>query len=80
MEEIILSLALGKEVTEEQIKYALYEICDREHSSCNCNCPVYALNGNKVPDSCNDFDVNRGCDCFKSGNAMLNFIRNNASA
>ena len=47
------------------------------HSSCDSECPVYFLNGNEVPDTAKDFEVNRGCDCFKSGSAMLKFIREN---
>lgn len=76
MEDLIVLLAKGKQITDEHIKAELYEICDRVHSSCNSECPVYRLNGNKVPDTANDFEVNRGCDCFKSGTDMLEFIRN----
>lgn len=76
MESLVVSLAKGHEVTEEMIEYELYEICDREHSSCNSECPVFNLNGNKIPDTVKDFEVNRGCDCFKDGKKMLEFIRN----
>jgi queuine/archaeosine tRNA-ribosyltransferase len=76
MEDLIVLLAKGKQITDEHIKSELYEICDRVHSSCDSECPVYRLNGNKIPDTVNDFKVNRGCDCFKSGANMLEFIRN----
>lgn len=76
MESLVVSLAKGREVTEDMIAYELYEICDREHSSCNSECPVFSLNGNKIPDTVKDFEVNRGCDCFKDGKKMLEFIRN----
>lgn len=76
MEDLIVTLAKGKQVTEEQIKDELYEICDRVHSSCDSECPVYRLNNYEVPDTAKDFNVNRGCDCFKSGGNMLDFIRN----
>jgi queuine/archaeosine tRNA-ribosyltransferase len=75
MENLIIKLAKGLKVTEEDIKYELYEICDRVHASCDDECPIYLLNGNKVPDTAKDFKVNRGCDCFKSGSNMLKFIR-----
>lgn len=70
---IILNLTLGKKITDKEIEIELYEICDREHSSCNSDCPVYKINGNKVPDTVND------CDCFKSGSKMLEFIRKHAN-
>lgn len=63
-------------VTKDMIHNALYDICDRVHSHCNSDCPVYAIN-NQVPDTANDFKVNRGCDCFKSGAAMIKYIKEN---
>ncbi|MDG1950966.1 MAG: hypothetical protein P8J32_09210 [bacterium] len=77
MDELIVLLAKGEKITDELIQEGLYEICDRVHASCDADCPVFRLNGNKVPDTANDFNVNRGCDCFKSGKNMLEFIRNN---
>lgn len=73
--DLILKLVKGETITDADLEYELYEICDRVHSSCDSECPVYQLNGNKVPDTANDFRVNRGCDCFKSGKNMLEFIR-----
>jgi len=76
MEDLIILLAKGNQITDVSIMYELYKICDRVHSSCDFECPVYRINGYKVPDTANDFEVNRGCDCFKNGAKMLEFIRN----
>ena len=76
MEDLIIKLAKGEKITDKEIEDGLYEICDNVHSSCNDSCPVYQLNGSQVPDTAKDFKKNRGCDCFKSGSAMLSFIRN----
>jgi hypothetical protein len=70
--DLIIKLIKGEKITEDDIKNELYEICDREHYSCNSNCPVYYLNKNSIPDTRNAFD----CDYFKSGSKMLEFIRN----
>lgn len=78
--DLILKLAKGEQVTDADLQHELYEICDRVHSSCDSDCPVYQLNGNRVPDTAKDFKVNRGCDCFKSGKAMLEFIRSKSIA
>jgi hypothetical protein len=75
MEDLLLKLALGQKISDEDIANGLYEICDSVHSSCGSDCPVYCLNGNEVPDIAKDFNANRGCDCFKNGSAMLKFIR-----
>ena len=74
--ELIEKLVLGEMPTIVEIQEELYEICDRTHSSCDSSCPVYRLNGNEVPDTAKDFKVNRGCDCFKSGKNMYEFIFN----
>ena len=71
METFIEKIVLGKE-TEEDIWTELYEICDREHSNCNNNCPVYRLNGSQIP---NTEKSKCGCDCFKNGDAMMSFIQ-----
>jgi len=76
MEDLIILLAKGKEITDNDIANELYEICDRVHSSCGPDCPVFMLNDYSVPDTVHDFNVNRGCDCFKDGKKMLEFIRN----
>ena len=73
--DLILKLINGEPITDADLENELYEICDRVHSGCNSDCPVYRLNGNEVPDTAKNFEVNRGCDCFKSGSDMLSFIR-----
>jgi hypothetical protein len=73
--DLIVALATGKKITDVEIASELFEICDRTHSCCDDGCPVYRLNGSQVPDTAKDFKVNRGCDTFKNGTAMLEFIR-----
>lgn len=73
--DLIILLALGETVNDKVIAEGLYEICDDVHANCNEDCPVNKMNGGEAPDTANDFRVNRGCDCFKDGTAMLHFIR-----
>jgi hypothetical protein len=61
-------------VSRKDIAEELYEICDHVHAGCDDNCPVYRLNGHSAPDTAKSFEDNRGCDCFKDGEAMLQFI------
>jgi len=61
------------------IEEELYQICEDIHARCDSGCPVYLINDFEVPDTANDFEVNRGCDCFKNGEAMLKFIREHKS-
>ena len=72
---LVVDLALGHKVSELALANELSDICDRVHSQCNNDCPVFKMNGSSVPDSVQDFKINRGCDCFKNGWAMLAFIR-----
>jgi len=72
MDSFIESLINGQLPSKQDINNFFYEICDREHASCNPECPVYAIN-NKVP---NDSKSRSGCDCFKNGEAMIKFLRN----
>ncbi|MFA5395463.1 MAG: hypothetical protein WC346_05515 [Methanogenium sp.] len=71
---ILVKLIQGEKITDTDIENALFTICDDVHSGCNENCPVFALNNNQTPDTAKDFEVNRGCDCFKNGKAMRLFI------
>ena len=69
-------IAKEQKFTEEELKQIsdeLYEICDSVHSSCDSCCPVFSIY-NRVPDTSHDYKVNCGCDCFKEGTAMMNFI------
>ena len=74
--ELIEKLVIGLQVSRGEIEYELFEICDREHSGCNNECPVYRLNGSAVVNGHKPFAENRGCDCFKSGSRMYIFIKN----
>ncbi len=73
---LLKKLIKGETITEDDIANELYEICDRVHATCDDECPVFNLNDGEVPDTAKDFYVNRGCDTFKNGQAMLNFIKN----
>lgn len=74
--DLLLKLIKGENPTEKDIEDELYEICDREHSVCSSECPVFFLNNNSTVNGHKPFDVNRGCDCFKNGKAMRTFIAN----
>lgn len=77
-DEIVVKLAMGKLPTEDEINYALFEICDRVHASCDDDCPVYKLNGHQVP-RCSEEEHYGGCLCFKDGVAMQKFIAEHMS-
>lgn len=73
---ILLDAILGKPIKQKDIVEELYKMCDREYACCNSECLVYKLNGNKIP----NFEKGEySCDCFKSPNKMLKFIRNKLS-
>jgi hypothetical protein len=74
-EEVLNKMIRGEPVTDADIAEILTDICDREHSSCNDECPVYKANGHAALGSDKPFKSNRGCDCFKNGAAMLRFLR-----
>lgn len=65
MKDLIIALILRKEISDKDIENVLVEICDKQHSYCSDKCPVFALNVGKL----------HGCDCFRNGKAMLEFIR-----
>ncbi len=75
MTDSIIKLVIQGSLSDEDIQSILLDICEGEHYSCNLTCPVYRLNGGSPP-STGDFHVNRGCDCFKSGKDMMEFIKN----
>ncbi len=68
---LLLFSVLTDQLSWDGIKNELYEICDSVHASCDDNCPIYRLNGDKIP---NRKRARGGCDCFKNGQAMLDFI------
>ena len=67
---LITKLITGQVISTSDIKSELCEICDREHSSCNEDCPVFA---NMTTIERNDPDF---CQCHKDGKKMLEFIIN----
>lgn len=73
MNSLLKKAIEGKKFTREDITTELSEICDRVHASCDDECPVYFLNGSKVPE-CSDKVHYGGCLTFKDGKAMLKFI------
>ena len=77
-EDKLVKLVLGEPYSQADLFDELYEVCDRVHASCDDECPVYRLNGGKAPDTYTGPDSS-GCDCFKSGKAMAEFIKRRAS-
>ena len=73
--DLIEKLVVNEKVSKEDIYNELYEICEDVHSGCYSKCPVFRLNDSKAPGSDKPFDENRGCDCFKNGKAMYEFIK-----
>lgn len=73
--DLIEQLVRDGKVSKKEIQNELYEICDRVHSSCTEECPVYRLNGGAAPGQNKPFEINRGCDTFKNGKAMYDFIK-----
>jgi len=69
---VLRKMVLNMPVEDDDIADDLYEICDRVHSCCDNECPVYEANGFEVP---REDTPNRGCKCFKDGKAMLTFLR-----
>ncbi len=64
MENLIEKLINKEKITDEDIEEELYDICDREHASCNEICPMYNLKNEKEK-----------CPYFKDGKAMLKKLR-----
>ena len=67
----LIEKPINKEkITDKDIAEELYEICDRVHSSCYCECPIYEkfneIPWNKEKDN---------CKFFKDGKSMLKELR-----
>lgn len=75
----LIEKAIVGAINVSDIENELKEICNRVHGCCGTDCPVYSLNGG-VPDSVKDFQINRGCDCYKDGKKMLEFIASKTCA
>ena len=72
MNELLMTLIKGEQVTEGMIAGELYEVCCRVHAGCTSECPVYQVNGG-IPWGGGKKGGN--CAYFKNGNAMLSFLR-----
>ena len=64
MNDILMKLINGKNITDDDIANELYEICDRIHSTCSDECPIYKYAYNQS-----------GCSCHKNGHKMLRILR-----
>lgn len=71
--ELLRTVIRGQPISDNMIERELYDICDKTHSSCDGDCPVYRANGNEVPTAVTGkwYD----CSCFKDGKKMLRFLR-----
>ena len=70
MNDFLKKAIFKEEITDEDLANELYDVCDRVHSSCNNDCPIYDMHW-KVP--VKEWDWN--CEYFKSGTKMLRAIR-----
>jgi len=69
MNKILMKL-INYQITDKDISDGLSEICDKVHSSCDEECPVFEKNDG-VPWT----EDQSNCKCFKNGDAMLEFLR-----
>jgi len=76
MRTLVEKVEKGETILDSDLIIELYEICDREHYCCSIKCPIFRLNGLSPVRPDRPFEENRGCDCYKDGSAMLEFIRN----
>lgn len=69
-------------IPDQDIIDELTEICEKVHSSCNDGCPVHKINSGPVKQITSlvkTREIVEGCDCFKNGKAMFNFLKNQLS-
>lgn len=71
--ETAKKLLTGVPLDDKEVNEILQHICETESYSCYEGCPVYCINGERVP---NYKQTKNGCDCFKDGKAMADFILN----
>ncbi len=58
-------------MTSDQVfETCLVNLCEKVHADCNDSCPVYKINGNKIPFN----PPGTCCMCFKNGSAMSKFL------
>lgn len=70
MNELLMKLVNGKQVTDKDIADELHDVCERVHSGCTSECPVFEKN-HGIP--WNEDSTN--CMVFKDGYGMLEFMR-----
>ena len=61
---------------KHDVENELLEVCHAVHADCDDSCPVFLLNGSECPDTKTLSGL--GCDCFKDGKAMFEFIEENS--
>ncbi len=59
-------------ISKEDVYDELYEMCDREHSTCSPECLVFLYNDYKIPLVMEGRHEN--CSCFKDGKKMFEFL------
>ena len=64
MTDLTIKLIKGEPITDEDIANELCEICEREHASCNSDCPLYEETKDKP-----------NCIYCKNGKMMLKYLR-----
>ena len=77
MKNLLIKLSRRFPITDADIEEALAATCEDLHSGDCSSCPVWEVNGGKTVNGHKPFRENRGCDCFKDGKKMREFLRNN---
>ena len=78
MNTLVLKTIFNQPISDNELTNHLNEICHKEHSNCNEDCPVfYIVQHEGVSIKQTPKGKRLGCDCFEDGRAMLEFIRKN---
>ena len=64
---ILMKLINNDPISDKDLEEELFEVCDRVHSSCDSECPIYAKFG--------DLPNGNDCEFHKNGSAMLVELR-----
>ena len=72
MNDFLKKIIKGEPVTDGDIANELHDVCDKVHSDCDNECPVFEAAGG-IPYVRRG--QNRECSCYKNGSAMLAFLR-----
>lgn len=73
--EIIEKMVKGNKLEQADVETILHDICEDVHASCFDACPVYDLNGGKVPWKPNPDGTGEMCPHHKDGASMFQFIK-----